>query len=216
LTLPALDGVAPSQMTAAIVNVTAVGAQGPGYLRVYPAGTTPPATSTLNYATAAPIANRAVTRLSSGRLTVGDFGAATDFVIDVVGWYAPPATGGGSLYHALTPSRVLDTRTGLGAPQAALAGGSSLDLVVAGNGQPVPAGASAVVMTLTSTDATVSTYLTAWPSGLARPATSDVSVTAPEVTANLVVVPIGSGGKVSLFNHLGATQLVGDVVGFYQ
>ena len=33
--------------------------------------------------------------------------------------------------------------------------------------------------------------------------------------ANLVTVPIGSGGKVRIFNAAGSTHVVADVVGYY-
>jgi hypothetical protein len=86
---------------------------------------------------------------------------------------------------------------------------------VRGRGR-LPAGASAVVMNLTATGASRTTWLTAWPGGARRPLASDLNVLAGHDTANLVVVKIGTKGRVNLYNAAGSTNLVGDVVGYYR
>jgi hypothetical protein len=216
LTLPTIDGTPAEGMGAAVVNVTAVGAAGTGYLTVHPAGSRRPAASTLNFAGRATVSNRAAAKLSGGALTVTNRGSGVHVVVDVVGWFADPVVAGGHAYRPLAPVRVLDTRSGKGAARAPVGPGTTLSLTVAGAGRPLPADASAVVMTLTSTGATAPTYVTAWPAGAARPATSDLNVRARQTTANLVVVPVGSAGAISLFNRFGSTHLVGDVVGYYR
>src|SRR5262249_59435927 len=70
-----------------------------------------------------------------------------------------------SLYFPLVPARVLDTRSGNGAPVAPLGAGASLDLQVTGRGG-VPAGATAVVLNVTVTNPTAQSFLTAWPTGV--------------------------------------------------
>jgi hypothetical protein len=215
LQLSAQAGASQSQLSAAVLNVTAVGATGPGYVVVYPAGTARPKTSSLNYATHDAVANRAVTRLSNGRFTVTNAGAETHVVVDVVGWYAAPAIPDGEAYQAVAQTRVLDTRLGLGAPKATVQSRGTVRLAVAGAGRPVPSDASAVVMTLTSTGATASTYFTVWPTGTSRPASSDLNVSTGVTAANLVIVPIGSLGKVDIYNDAGRPHLIGDIVGYY-
>jgi len=216
LRIPEVDGVAPGQMTAAILNVTAVDASGPTYMTVYPAGTGVPNTSTVNVATATAVPNRAVTRLSNGRFTVFNSSASADVVIDVVGWYAAANVPGGSTYQGIRPQRVLDSRLGLGAPDKPMAPGGIIRLAVAGADKAVPADASAVVMTLTTTDVTRTTFLTAWPNGTDRPPSSDLNANKGQTAANLVVVPIGLYGKVNIYNNSGSPQVVADVVGFYR
>jgi hypothetical protein len=87
-------------------------------------------------------------------------------------------------------------------------------LQVTGAG-PVPAsGVSAVVLNLTGVDAPAAGYVTAWPSGTERPLASNLNLAAGDVRANLVVVPVGAGGGVSLFTQAG-THLVADVTGWF-
>jgi hypothetical protein len=114
----------------------------------------------------------------------------------------------------LVPARVLDTRNGVGAPLAPLGANSSLDLQVTGRGG-VPAGATAVVLNVTVTDATDSSFLTAWPTGVTRPVASNLNFVAGQTVPNLVIVQVGSGGKVSLYNFAGSTDVIADVVGYY-
>ena len=49
LTMPTIDGVAPTKMRAVVVNVTAVGSTGPGHLSVFRAGSARPSVFTLRY-----------------------------------------------------------------------------------------------------------------------------------------------------------------------
>ena len=116
----------------------------------------------------------------------------------------------GSHYVAQSPVRILDTRPS-GLP---LAQGESRTLTVAGIGG-VPTWANAVVLNLTGTEPTAPTFVTAWPAGVPRPLASSLNLGAGETVPNLVVVPLGTGGAISLFNNLGRVHLVADVVGWY-
>ena len=69
--------------------------------------------------------------------------------------------------HPVGPSRLLDTRTGLGAA-GPVGAGKSIKLQVAGRGG-VPAGASAVALNVTATQPSGSGYLTVYPSGGSLP-----------------------------------------------
>ncbi len=94
---------------------------------------------------------------------------------------------------AVSPRRLLDTRSGLGAPAAPLAAGQPLRLQVTGT-SGVDAIAGAVVLNLTAVDARADGYVTAYPCG-AVPLVSNLNVVAADTVANLVTVPLdGSGG----------------------
>jgi hypothetical protein len=115
----------------------------------------------------------------------------------------------------VTPSRVLDTRTGVGAPAAPVGPGSSIDVQITGlAGVPVT-GVDSVVMNLTVTGPTAPSYITAWPTGAARPTTANLNFTPGQTVPNLVVIKVGAGGKVSLFNNAGSAHLIADVTGWY-
>lgn len=101
----------------------------------------------------------------------------------------------------------------MGAPAAPVGPGASLALQVTGRGGVPATGASAVVLNVTVTDPRP--YLTLWPTGQARPLASNLNHNPGQTVPNLVVVKVGDGGKVSLFNNLGSANVVVDVAGWY-
>jgi hypothetical protein len=133
-------------------------------------------------------------------------------------WSAPtPAVvpGDGSRFHPLSPARILDTRTGNGAPPALVPSGATLDVQVVGRGGVPGAGASAVVLNVTVTEPRAGGYLTVWPAGEPRPLASNLNVSERQTVANLVTVKVGRDGKVSLYNGAGVDHLIADVAGWY-
>ncbi|WP_377640050.1 hypothetical protein [Oryzobacter terrae] len=119
-------------------------------------------------------------------------------------------------YTPLTPARLLDTRRRTGVTTTTPIGaGKSIDLQVTGRGGVPTAGVSAVVLNLTAVAPTRRGYLTAHPATMARPTASSINFNAGWTGANLVTVPIGTGGKVRIFNAAGLTHAVADVVGYY-
>ena len=161
--------------------------------------------------------NRVVTGLSAGgALTVYAASGPVDVAIDLVGWYAPDAVApDGAVFTSVVPHRVLDTRDGTGVAKGAVTAGHSVAVAVRGGDTTVPADATAVAVTLTATQQTKRTFVTAWPSGLTRPTASDLNADPGLNVANLAIVPIGADGKVALYNNLGSVQLVADVLGYY-
>ena len=109
-----------------------------------------------------------------------------------------------------TPQRVLDTRSGVGAPPRRLNPGETLAL-------PVPtatrAGATAVSLNLTATDAVGPGFLTAWPCGQPIPATSVLNVRPGAPVANFVVVGLGQGGVCLAAST--PVHLVADLMGWF-
>lgn len=126
-----------------------------------------------------------------------------------------PVPQGLSYVSLEAPARVLDTRSGVGAPAGRVAGGQVLNLPVAGHGGIPATGVGAVVLNVTAVRPTKATYLTVWPAGQARPATSSVNVAAREVRAAMVVAALGPDGAVSLANNSGRTDVVVDVIGYH-
>lgn len=128
--------------------------------------------------------------------------------------FAPALPSVGSTFHPMAPTRILDSRTTTGDWNAPLVADAPRDLVVAGaNG--IPDDATAVVVNLTATDVSDMTYLTAWPTGLARPTASILNVEPGDTTANLATVPIGADGAITVATAAGTTAVVADVVGYY-
>ena len=125
------------------------------------------------------------------------------------------ASTGGS-YVALSPVRILDTRSGLGG-HFRVAPLQSIDLQVAGRAGVPATGVSAIVVQVTSTGQSSSGYVTVFPSLTARPSVSNLNFTSGADTSNLVTVPLGANGRIELFNGSGGTnQLVADVQGYFR
>ena len=119
-------------------------------------------------------------------------------------------------YGAVTPLRLLDTRYGTGAPQSAVPAGGSLSVPVLGDGGVPASGVSAVVLNVTVTSPTEAGWINAYASGTARPWASNVNFVAGQTVPNLVVAPVGSDGKVTLYNgSAGTVQLIADISGYY-
>jgi hypothetical protein len=127
-----------------------------------------------------------------------------------------PTLGSGSGYTAMSPQRVLDTREGLGGKRRGPDTTLKLDL-----SGVVPVGTTAVVFNLTAFDesgifTTSPTYITVWPDGTTRPATSTINIDHDQgPCANLVTVAVGPNRTVDLYNHVEFVSLVADMAGYY-
>ncbi len=206
----------PAGAVVAVLNVTVTQGSQAGVLTVYPGGSASPPTSNLNWAKGQTVPNLVTVPLSPGG-TVGitDHSAGSvDVVVDVEGYYAAPTSGAGQ-YAGLVPARILDTRNGTGGITGPIAGGQTIALQVTGRGGVPASGVAAVVMNVTVTQTTRSGFLTAYPTGEARPTASNVNWVKGETVANRVMVPVGSGGQVTLYNSYGDTQIVVDVNGYF-
>ena len=115
-------------------------------------------------------------------------------------------------FHPLTPDRLLDTRL---AGETSVGADESRPLTVTGVGGVPATGVAAVVLNVTATDATASTYVTVFPNGAAKPEASNLNVGRDETSPNLVTVAVGTNGQVALYNHSGQVQLIVDVSGWY-
>ena len=70
----------------------------------------------------------------------------------------------------------------------------------------MPAGATAVVLNVTVTDPNYTGFVTVWPAGAAVPLASTLNYTFGQTVPNLVMVKLGAGGQVSLYNSAGRRQ----------
>ncbi|MEZ5143192.1 MAG: carboxypeptidase regulatory-like domain-containing protein [Acidimicrobiales bacterium] len=124
----------------------------------------------------------------------------------------------GDLFHPLAaPTRILDSRPPpeqVGPYATPWGPGTTREVTVAGTGG-VPADATAVTLNVTVTGTTAPSFLTVWPTGSPRPTASNLNWVAGQTIANAVTVKVGAGGTVSVFNPSGATDVVVDVVGWY-
>lgn len=118
-------------------------------------------------------------------------------------------------FTPLTPSRLLDTRSGIGGYHSPVGPGMSIRLQVAGFGGVPATGVSAVVVNTTAIGPTQDSFVAVRPAGLKRPLASNLNVRRGETRANLVFVAVGPNGDIDLFNNAGSVDLVVDVAGFF-
>lgn len=216
-----LTGVAgspvPARATAVVLNVTAVAPTAPTHITVWPADKARPTASNVNVAKGETVPNLVIATVDAeGRASVFNNAGSTHVLVDVFGWFGPDALQGTSAgYTPLAPWRVLDTRTGVGSYGGPVAAGQSIDLAVLGRGGVPAIGVSAVVLNVTAAEPTALSHATVWPSSAATPASSNLNYLAKQTVANLVIVDVGTAGKVSLRNQAGDTHLIADVVGWF-
>jgi hypothetical protein len=214
LQVAGVAGLPSSGVAAVILNVTATEAAQAGYVSVYPSGTRRPTVSSLNLEAGQTAANLVTVKVgTNGKVTLFSSGG-THLIADVAGYYIPAVTSSDGRLQTAGPERILDTRIGLGAAQARVPAGGSIDLHVTGRGSVPTAGVSAVVLNITGDQASADGYVTVWPTGMDRPVVSNLNLVAGETRANLVVVPLGADGQVSLFSS-GGTALIADVAGWF-
>jgi len=89
-----------------------------------------------------------------------------------------------------------------------------IPLQVAGRGGVPNEGVAAVVMNVTAVDPAGPGYVQVAPTPVSIGASSNLNVAAGRTIANLVVVPLGAGGKVDLYTTA-HTELLADVVGYF-
>jgi len=228
---PALAGAASGDLPlngvsaaaeAVVLNVTVTAPTAGGFLTVYPTGEARPNSSNLNFVPGQTVANLVTVKVGAGHsVTVFNSLGSTDVVVDIVGYYSGEHAPIAATYTARPPLRVLDTRPGaqhLGFPT--LTNGGKGNLVVRGGGTTgVPPAATAVVLNVTATAPTAEGFVTAYPTAVAPntpPLASSLNYVPGQTVANLVTVQIGDGGSITLFNSLGNTDLVADVVGYFK
>lgn len=120
-------------------------------------------------------------------------------------------------YHPVTAERVLNTSNGTGVPQGAVPDHGSISLQVTGVGGVPASNVTAVAINLGVSGPTGSGNLIAYPDGGTQPSVSNLHFDAGQVVGNLAIVPVGSNGKIRLYNSsTGTVQIIGDIQGYYQ
>jgi hypothetical protein len=195
-----------------VANITAVGPDAVGFLTAYPCDQPVPGTSNVNFDRGRDVPNSVVTALAANGSFCLTTSVATHVLVDLMGFLR-----GGSDSIALRPSRILDTRNGLGAPKGALSAPLSRAVVRVTGNAGVPSGAGAVVVNITSTDASADGFVTAYPCDRPAPNTSNLNLVRGRNVANLAVVPVANDGTICIAATVyagGSVHLIADVMGW--
>jgi hypothetical protein len=188
----------PANASAVVVNVTATGEAADGFLTLWPCGSDRPAdASVLNFQKGIDRANLSLAKVGDGGKVCIYSSAATNVVVDVMGYFT-----GDSTFTPQTPARLLDTRK---------------TAIVAAGGRAVvtvPAGLKAVALNVASVSAAADGYATVWPCDEAQPDASNVNYAGGGAVANAVIVKVGPSNTVCIFSDK-ASHYLADLSGSF-
>ena len=209
---PVLEATAcniPASAQAYSVNLAVVPRGGPvGYLTAWSYGQDRPVVASLNDPTGTILSNAAIVPTdASGQINMYVTND-TDLVIDINGYFAPPGSGGLSLYN-LAPCRVLDTRQPSGNPPFS----GTMSVNVTASACSVPGNAQAYIFNATLVPPGKVGYLTLWPQGIPRPVVANLNDVDATINGNMAVVPTNNGSISAYVTS--PTQLVLDIFGYF-
>lgn len=215
----------PAGITAVVLNVTVTEPTANGFLTVFgdenQAGTPQPVpdTSNINFRTGQNVPNLVVVPVGANGVVDfynGSPTGSTDIIADVAGYFWQNIS---SRYVPVDPTRILDTRKGIGTGAVAkIPANGSITLTVDGSGSgAVPSSdVTAVALNLTAVDSARNGVITAYPAGEALPTVSNVNYSTGQTAANMAIVPVGTNGQVVFHNNsTGPVDLIADVFGYY-
>ncbi len=218
--LPVLGrgGVPASGVGSVALNVTVTRPTAAGYVTVWPTGQPRPNASNLNFVEGQTVPNMVIVPVGvGGQVSIFNESGSTDVIVDVLGWFPI-----GSSFSGLTPARLLDSRVPSGGTVdgsfsgiGQVAGGAVFNLPVSGRGGVPTSGVGSVVLNVTVARPSATSYLTVWPSGQRRPNASNLNFVGGQTVPNMVIVPVGADGQISILNETGLTDVIVDVLGWF-
>ncbi|MCX6541508.1 MAG: hypothetical protein NTX77_07865, partial [Actinobacteria bacterium] len=166
-----------------------------------------PTVSTLNFDSMQTVPNGANVPLDATGGVCVFSPSSTDLVVDVNGYFSPTASGH---FASVAPARLMDTRSGLGAPSR-LDAFSTTVLRVTG-AQGIPEGATAAMLNVTSVYPAYNGFVTVYPCDAPMPTVSSLNPSVWTITPNNVVTPIAADGTVCIYTST-PVDLVVDITG---
>jgi len=197
------------------LNITVVPPGYLGYLTAWPTGQTRPNASTLNSWEGKVVANAAIVPTGNNESISVFVSNPTNVILDINGYFGQPGQTGALSFYPVTPCRVADTRNGsgpFGGPE--MAGGSTRSFPIPASGCNIPATAAAYSVNVTVVPDSTLSYLSAWPTGSAKPLVSTLNSFDGSVVANAAIVPAGTNGAISVF-VTNQTQVILDIDGYF-
>jgi hypothetical protein len=212
LTVAGLGDVPELGVASVVLNVTAVDAQGQGFLTVWPCGEPQPETSNLNFVGVTTIANAVIANLGGGQVCLATGQVAAEVIVDVAGYFLD-----GSAYHGVVPTRVFDSRQAIDGGDK-IQPGQQVVISPVSNDSGVPLEAQAAMLNITIVEADGDGFATVWPCGDARPETSNVNFVGVTTIANGAITKVGGEsepGQICIELGQVAAHVVVDVSGYF-
>lgn len=205
LQVTGVNGIPATNVKAVAINVTGTNSSASSVMVFYAGGTTrPDDVSSLQVANVTRSQLAIVPVGTDGKISIYSSGAT----LDLVGYYTTGTRG--LKLHTIGATRILNTNID-GGPVA----GASTTVVSQGN--LITAADATLVLNITNQDPTVSDgFLTVYPDGITRPATSDVPVHVGENIPNLDLAKTGNG-KIDIWDSQGSgnVHLIIDCFGYF-
>ena len=210
----------PAAARAVTGNVTVVTPPAGGYLTIYPSDATQPLVANTNYAAGEILNNVFTVGLGNADGSLKIFAQTTSHVVmDITGYYAPPATGGLYFHPLPSPIRLLETRPsepGCFTPGAPIAGNTEFTQQGTGTcgAVTIPASALALVGNATTVSPVGAGFLTFFPANATRPLIASGNYDAGEILNSPFTVGLSPTGQFKIY-ALTTTHLVVDVLGYF-
>ncbi|MFF5176349.1 hypothetical protein ACFY3U_27530 [Micromonospora sp. NPDC000089] len=208
-----------------ILNITAVQPARPGFLTAWSGVEPLPTSSTVNYGAGKVVPNLAYVR--AGRCVdcnglpyaVPTYtiytSQKTNLVVDVVGIIGDGSMLNGLRFTPLSPTRIVDSRSGVGTSGAL---GANVTRRITTPDPVLGTDTRALAMNVTAVTPTRNTVLTVWPAdtGQPRPGVSNLNPAAGQIVSNAVLGGLGPRSAFNVHNLNGSAHVVADGVGrFY-
>lgn len=200
-----LSAAVPAGATSAVLNLTAVGAWGEGYVTAFPCDQPQPNSSSLNFSIGQTVPNFVTVKLAADRSVCLFTSASTHLLADLQGWYAPTSPVG---FAELTPMRAFDSRR---QPPGAIRNKGIMWLEF--DTMPV-----AWLMNVTVVSPRAGGYLTVYPCETkpvtTPPNASNLNYVTGQVVPNQVLVAPGANREVCYFSYA-ETDMLADLAGSF-
>jgi hypothetical protein len=214
-----------SDVLAVVVGVVVADATAKGNLALHPSGASAGTSSLVNFFPGRNVPNLAIVGVGpdgkiAAKITTPKNTSKVHVIVDVFGWFSTSSySESGARLFPVGPNRLHDSREAGGA----LGTKQSRAIQVRGQGGvPNNSNVTGVMLNLTAINRQAgsrNTYVAVTPDAVpsgSSPSTSNINVVPNHVKASMVIVPIGSDGKVHLYNHSGETHVAVDVLGYMQ
>ncbi len=211
----------PSTARAVMGNVTVVTPAANGFLTIFPSDAVQPGVANTNFIAGDVLNNVFTVGLGQADGALKIFASTTvHVVVDVTGYFAPPAAGG-LFFHTLpSPIRLEDTRPGQTAcvtPGAPLLGGTDTTHQGATtcNGVTIPSAARAMMGNITVVNPAANGFITLYPADAPiRPLAASGNYRAGAVLNSPFTVGLSPTGQFKIFTAA-TTDVVIDVLGYF-
>ncbi|MBI4911016.1 MAG: hypothetical protein HY820_45825 [Acidobacteria bacterium] len=195
------------------VTITVVPPAALAFLTAWPNGSSRPNVSSINSFAGRVLANSVIIPASSnGTIDVFTFNA-TDFIIDINGYYAPDDGVNGQFYFPVTQCRANDSTVSGG--QYPDESTRTINIPASPGCTGIPTNARGYAINVTALPGgNPMPFLTAYPTGQTQPNASILNAFQGQIVSNAAIVPAGTGGSINIFAFR-RTDVVVEVSGYF-